>query len=242
MVHQNERSCYYLFNERSCFYLTIKKECSEMNLQEVPTKRKTQASEPLKGDATKASILSAALEVAEVSGLQGITIGVLADKTNMSKSGVFAHFRSREDLLVEVVREYYRRFEQLVFAPALSQPKGLPRLRHMIDTWLESSCTSESPGSIFIAGAIELDDQPGAIRDALVHSVSTWRQAIRRAIVESIQVGHLKETADPDVMLFQIYSYVLGVHHDSRFLHDEKSMRIAKELIEQMISQHLNNQ
>jgi AcrR family transcriptional regulator len=212
-----------------------------MKLQET-TKRKSQASEPLKGDTTKASILSAALEVAEVSGLQGITIGVLADMTKMSKSGVFAHFRSREDLLVEVVREYYRRFEQRVFEPAMAQPKGLPRLRHMIATWLEISGSPESTGSIFISGPIEFDDQPGAIRDALVQSVEIWRQAIRRAIVESVQVGHLKDTANPDIMLFQIYSYVLGVHHDFRFLNDEKSMGIARNLIEQMISQHLNNQ
>jgi AcrR family transcriptional regulator len=204
-------------------------------------KNKSQASEPPKAEVTKASILGAALEIAEVSGLQGITIGVLADMTRMSKSGVFARFKSREELLVEVVREYHRRFEQIVFEPAMAQPKGLPRLRHMIASWLEISSTSESTGSIFISGAIEFDDQPGPIRDALVESVEIWRQAIRRAIVESIQVGHLNETTDPDVMLFQIYSYVLGVHHDLRFLRDEKSMGIAKNLIEQMISQHLNN-
>ena len=68
-----------------------------------------------------------------------------------------------------------------------------------------------------------------------------WRQAIRRAIVEAIQIGHLKETADPDVMLFQIYSYVLGLHHDVRFLHARRSVKIAKNLIEQMFSQYLNN-
>jgi AcrR family transcriptional regulator len=211
-----------------------------MKLQEI-TKRKSQASEPLKGDATKAAILGAALEVAEVSGLQSITIGVLADMTKMSKSGVFAHFKSREELLVEVVREYHRRFEQIVFEPAMAQPKGLPRLRSLIDTWLEISSTSESTNSIFISGAIEFDDQPGAIRDALVQSVEIWRQAIRRAIIESVQVGHLKDTADADVMLFQIYSYVLGVYHDLRLLHAKQSMAIAKKLFEEMISQHLNN-
>jgi AcrR family transcriptional regulator len=213
-----------------------------MKLQEENSKRKSHAGEPLKGDATKAAILSAALEVAEVSGLQSITIGVLAEKTNMSKSGVFAHFKAREDLLVEVVREYHRRFEQIVFEPSMAQPKGLPRLRSLIAMWLAISSTSESTGSIFISGAIEFDDQPGPIRDALVQSVQMWRQAIRRAIVEAVQVGHLKETADPDVMLFQIYSYVLGVYHDLRLLHAEQSMVIAKKLFEEMISQHLNNQ
>jgi AcrR family transcriptional regulator len=213
-----------------------------MKLQEENTKRKSLAGEPLKGDTTKAAILNAALEVAEVSGLQSITIGLLAEKTNMSKSGVFAHFKAREDLLVEVVREYHRRFEQIVFEPAMAQPKGLPRLRSLIETWFEISSTSESTGSIFISGAIEFDDQPGAICDALVQSVQMWRQAIRRAIVESVQVGHLKDTTDPDVMLFKIYSYVLGGYHDLRLLHAKQSMVIAKKLFEEMISQHLNNQ
>jgi AcrR family transcriptional regulator len=212
-----------------------------MRLQET-SKRKSQASEPPKGDATKAAILSAALEVAEVSGLQGITIGVLAEKIGMSKSGVFAHFRAREDLLVEVVREYHRRFEQLVFVPALALPKGLPRLRKMIDTWLEITSAAESTGSVFITGPIEFDDQPGVIRDALVQSVEIWRQALLRSIAEAVQAGHLKETADPEVMLFQIYSFVLGVHHDVRFLHVAKSLATAKHLIDRMISQHLNNQ
>ena len=206
------------------------------------TEQKSPTTASPKGDVTKATILSAALEVAEVSGLQGITIGVLADKINMSKSGVFAHFRARDDLLAAVVWEYHRRFEAIVFTPAMAQPKGLPRLRQLINGWLDISSTSEVTGSVFIAGAIEYDDQPGSVRDVLVQSVEVWRQALRRAIVESVQVGHLKESADPDVMLFQIYSYVLGVYHDWRLLHDEKSKDIAKQLIEEMISQHLNNQ
>ena len=210
-----------------------------MKLQE-PKNRKSQASELLKGGATKAAILNAALEVSEVSGLQGITIGLLAEKTTMSKSGVFAHFRAREDLLVEVVREYHRRFEAIVFEPAMKADKGLPRLMRMVEIWLEITSRAGNTGSIFITGPIEFDDQPGAIRNALVHSVEIWRQAIRRAIVEAIQVGHLKETADPDVMLFQIYSYVLGIHHDVRFLHARRSVKIANNLIEQMFSQHLN--
>ncbi|MDO8988488.1 MAG: TetR/AcrR family transcriptional regulator [Sideroxyarcus sp.] len=212
-----------------------------MKVQET-NKRKSHTSEPLKGDATKAAILTAALEVAEVSGLQGITIGVLAEKTGMSKSGVFAHFKAREELLVEVVREYHRRFEQIVFEPAMSQPKGLPRLKQMIATWLDITSAAESTGSVFITGPIEFDDQPGLIRDALVQSVEIWRQALLRSINESIQLGHLKDTADPDVILFQIYSYVLGVHHDVRFLHVDKSLATAKKLIEEMFSHHLNNQ
>ena len=112
----------------------------------------------------------------------------------------------------------------------------------MIDTWLDITSAAESTGSVFITGPIEFDDQPGVIRDALVQSVEIWRQALLRSINEAVQLGHLKDTADPDVILFQIYSYVLGVHHDVRFLHVEKSLATAKRLIEEMFSQHLNNQ
>ena len=96
------------------------------------TVTQTAASEPKKGLVTKSLILGAALDIASKSGLEGITIGTLADTVSMSKSGVFAHFGSREELQVEVVKEYRQRFEDLVFRPALAKPKGLPRLLHMI--------------------------------------------------------------------------------------------------------------
>lgn len=196
--------------------------------------RPSQTSTPpesKKGSATKSMILQVALDIASKSGLEGITIGHLADSVGMSKSGVFAHFGSREELQIEVIRKYYEYFSEIVFTPALAKPKGLPRLRHMIDAWLKISVGKNTSSCFFIAGAAEFDDRPGIVRDELVRSVEDWRSALLRAIKESIAAGHLKKTVVPQEMLFHIYSIVLGAHHDSRFLENPKSLALANKLI-----------
>jgi AcrR family transcriptional regulator len=191
----------------------------------------TLSIESKKGLITKSTILQDALEIARKSGLEGITIGHLADSVSMSKSGVFAHFGSREELQIEVIRKYYQYFADSVFAPALTKPKGLPRLRQMIDAWLKISVGENTSSCFFIAGAAEFDDRPGIVRDELVRSVEDWRSALLRAIKESINAGHLKKSIDPEEMLYQLYSLVLGAHHDSRFLHNPKSLTLANKLI-----------
>jgi AcrR family transcriptional regulator len=195
--------------------------------------------ESKKGLATKSVILQAALEIASKSGLEGITIGHLAESVGMSKSGVFAHFGSREELQIEVIRKYYEYFSEIVFIPALTKAKGLPRLRHMIEAWLKMSVGKDTSSCFFIAGAAEFDDRPGIVRDELVQSVEDWRSALLRAIKESISVGHLKKTVTPQEMLFQLYSIVLGAHHDSRFLQNPKSPTLANKLIKNIF---LSNQ
>ena len=184
-----------------------------------------------KGLATKSMILQAALEIASKSGLEGITIGHLADAVGMSKSGVFAHFGSREELQIAVIRKYYEHFSEMVFQPALTKAKGLPRLRQMIDAWLKLSVGENTSSCFFIAGAAEFDDRPGIVRDELVRSVEDWRSALLRAIKESVAAGHLKKSAIPQEMLFELYSLVLGAHHDSRFLQNPKSLTLANKLI-----------
>lgn len=183
-------------------------------------------------------ILEAALEISSKSGLEGVTIGHLADSVGMSKSGVFAHFGSREELQIEVIRKYYQFFADSVFAPALTKPKGLPRLRQMIDSWLKISVGENTSSCFFIAGAAEFDDRPGIVRDELVHSVEDWRSALLRAIKESIAEGHLKKTVVPQEMLFHLYSIVLGAHHDSRFLQNPKSLALANKLIKNIFLNH----
>ena len=198
----------------------------------------SESSETKKGLVTRSLILKAALEIASKSGLEGLTIGNIADTVQMSKSGVFAHFGSREELQVEVVRSYHQLFQELVFSPALHKPKGLPRLQQMITSWLKMSVGDNTSSCFFIAGAAEFDDRPGIVRDELVRSVQEWRAALLRAIKESISVGHLKKSTDPQALLFQIYSIVLGVHHDSRFLENSKSLSIANKLIKQILEKN----
>jgi len=191
-----------------------------------------------KGALTKAMIVDQALTIASGQGLEGLTVGLLAEALGMSKSGVFAHFGSREELQLAVVREYYQRFEARVFQPALLEPKGLARLQKMIHLWMQTSIQELSAGCIFISGAVEFDDRPGAVRDELVRSVQTWRAALKRAIEQAVEVGDLKKDCTPEAMLFQIYSYVQGLHHDARFLQISRSVDIATQSIQQTIDQN----
>ena len=120
-----------------------------------------------KGELTRAAILDVALDAASRDGLEGLTIGLLAEKMNMSKSGVFAHFGSREDLQIEVLKLYHHHFEQEVFYPSLKEARGLPRLQAMFALWVKRVTVEIASGCIYISGAVEYDDRPGPIREAL---------------------------------------------------------------------------
>jgi len=205
-------------------------------LESMPIER--ALNEPKKGALTKALIIESALAIASKSGLEGLTIGNLADAVKMSKSGVFAHFGSREELQVAVVRTYHEHFKNLVFIPALLKPKGLPRLKKLIDAWLRMSIGGDTSSCFFIAGAAEYDDRPGIVREELIRSVETWRASITRSIEESIAAGHLKKNTDVDALLFQLYSIVLGAHHDARFLDNPKSLKTANALIKEIFNRY----
>ena len=109
-----------------------------------------------KGQQTRAAILEAALNLAAQMGIEGLSIGVLAEVTGMSKSGVFAHFGSREELQISVIREYHERFGDEVFRPAMRQARGLPRLRALVKNWVNKVATEIDSGCIYISGAVEL--------------------------------------------------------------------------------------
>jgi len=190
-----------------------------------------------KGEQTRIAILDAALALASRDGLEGLTIGLLAEQMQMSKSGVFAHFGSREDLQVAVVQEYHRRFARDVFTPGLAELRGLPRLRRMVFGWMEKRIQEEvSTGCIFISGAVEYDDRPDSpVREALVFSVASWRAALEKAILQAKEEGHLRTDTDPQMMLFEVYSVTLGVHHDARFLRLPGAVSLARAALEKLI-------
>ncbi len=171
-----------------------------------------------KGQQTRAAILEAALGQASHMGLEGLSIGALAEVTRMSKSGVFAHFGSREELQIAVIREYHARFEEEVFFPAVSEARGLPRLRALFDRWVGRVSVELDSGCIYISGAVEFDDRPGPVRDALASMVRAWQAALQRAISLSIEAGHLQPDTDALQMLFEIHGLILALHHDARFL------------------------
>jgi AcrR family transcriptional regulator len=171
-----------------------------------------------KGQQTKATIVDAALGLASQIGLEGLSIGALAEITGMSKSGVFAHFGSREELQISVVREYHDRFEREVFYPAMQASRGIPRLQAMFDNWMVQTSAEIDSGCIYISGAVEFDDRSGPVRDALASSVTSWQAAVRRAVEQAQEEQHLVHQVDPLQVAFEIHGLILALHYEARFL------------------------
>jgi AcrR family transcriptional regulator len=196
----------------------------------------TPARSLMKGQQTRAAILEAALGLASHMGLEGLSIGALAEVTHMSKSGVFAHFGSREELQISVVREYHAKFEEEVFYPVMREPRGLPRLRTLFDRWVRRVSVEIDSGCIYISGAVEFDDRPGPVRDALVKMVQTWQDALERAIRMAIEEGHLKADTDPAQMLFEVHGLILALHHDARFLRHPGAIERARGAFDRVLT------
>lgn len=182
-----------------------------------------------KGQQTKAAIVDTALGLAAHVGLEGLSIGAIADVMHMSKSGVFAHFGSREDLQISVVHEYHHRFEQEVFVPALAQPRGLPRLQALFENWVRRTSVEIDSGCVYISGAVDFDDRPGPVRDALVATVNTWQAAVQRAVVLAMAAGHLQPETDPAQVAFEIHGLILVVHYEARFLRNPAALSRARQ-------------
>ncbi|MBR7780988.1 TetR/AcrR family transcriptional regulator [Undibacterium luofuense] len=188
-----------------------------------------------KGELTRAAILDVALDAASRDGLEGLTIGLLAEKMNMSKSGVFAHFGSREDLQIEVLKLYHHHFEQEVFYPSLKEARGLPRLQAMFALWVKRVTVEIASGCIYISGAVEYDDRPGPIREALVGMVKAWQGALQRAAAQAVELGHLRNDVDADQIVYEMYGLILALHHDARFMRTPGSVERAQAGFERMI-------
>ena len=190
-----------------------------------------------KGEQTRAAIVAAALDIASRSGMEGLTIGGLAERMHMSKSGVFAHFGSREDLQLTVIREYHARFEAAVFQPALRQPRGLARLRAMLRGWVRRHADELVTGCMYISGAVEYDDRPGPIRDELLRMLTVWYAALLRAARQAVETGELRADTDVEQLVFEARALVLGLHHDVRFLKSLQAPERAERALERLLEQ-----
>jgi AcrR family transcriptional regulator len=205
----------------------------------VNTRTDTEVSPRLqKGQQTRAAILDAALGLASHMGLEGLSIGALAEVTQMSKSGVFAHFGSREELQISVIREYHARFEDEVFFPAVQEARGLPRLRALFERWVRRVSVEIDSGCIYISGAVEFDDRPGPVRDALASMVRAWHAALDKAIRIAIEEGHLRADTDPTQMLFEVHGLILALHHDARFLRTPGALDRARAGFERTLAHY----
>jgi AcrR family transcriptional regulator len=187
-----------------------------------------------KGEETKAAVLDRAVEVARRVGLSGLTIGSLAEQAELSKSGLFAHFRSKEALQLQVLEHARSRFEEVVARPALRAPRGEPRLRALFDRWLD---WSGAPGGCpFVAAATEFDDRPGAVRDRLVQDQRDMFDMIATVFRSGVTEGQFRGAADADQFAQDLYGVLLARHHTLRLLGDEQADARARRAFDALIS------
>ena len=190
-----------------------------------------------KGAATREAIVARAHGIARVAGLEGLSIGPLAQAVGMSKSGVFAHFGSREDLQLAVLEEAARRFGEAVLLPALSRPRGLPRLRAIMCNWLEWVRGTSTGGCVLLGSVAEYDDRPGPLRDKVVANEQRWRDALRRAVEQAVECGHLR-AGDADQYVFELHAIPLAVHHRAGLSGDDVAMRLGDAAVERWFAGH----
>lgn len=190
-----------------------------------------------KGAETKQAILDRALRVASTLGLEGLTVGELASALELSKSGLFAHFGSKENLQLEVLRTASERFTQAVFVPAIRERRGEPRVRALFDRWLEWGDSEDMPGGcIFISSAFELDDRPGPLRDALVKTHRDLMDALAHAARLGVEEGHFRKELEPQQFAFEMYAVVLAHHLNARLLKDARSSKRTRQAFERLLA------
>ncbi len=190
-----------------------------------------------KSEATYAAIIAAAMDMAAAEGIGKLSLGELAKRTGISKSGVFSRVGSLESLQAAVLDEYDRRFAAEVFLPTLHLPRGLPRLTAQVMNWSQRSCDEALRAAcLYTAGAFEYDDQHGPVRDRLQQGAVAWRASLRKTILQAMEAGQLRPDTDPEQLVYEIYSLIVGLVHDTRFLHEERALRHMQRAFNRLIS------
>jgi AcrR family transcriptional regulator len=187
-----------------------------------------------KGDETRNAILDRATKLARTFGLEGVSIGRLAEELEMSKSGLFAHFGSKEALHVAVIEHASAQFVAAVVAPALKAPRGEPRVKALHQKWNEWGAAEG--GCIFVALAAELDDRPGPARDALAASMRDWLDTLATAARIAIEEGHFRKDVDPQQVAFELHGIMLARHELSRLIGDPKVGTRAGRAVEALLA------
>ena len=189
-----------------------------------------------KGTATRQAVLEEAARVASRVGLGGLTIGSLAAATGLSKSGLFAHFQSKQALQLQLLDHTRKRFIDLVVRPALAAPRGEPRVRELFRRWLAWDADALPGGCLFVAASAEFDDQPGPVRDRLVRDQRDWLDTIAQVFRTGVAEGHFGPDADPDQFAHDLHGVMLAFHHASRLLGDPTAPARATRAFEALIS------
>ncbi|HEY2629036.1 MAG TPA: TetR/AcrR family transcriptional regulator [Usitatibacter sp.] len=184
---------------------------------------------PTKGEETRAQILNAAVEQASSQGFESLTIGSLAEKTGMSKSGLFAHFGSKLELQMAALDESARQFTEQVFMPALKAPRGLKRMRTLFDNWVTWPKRASLPGGCPIDAATrEYQHQPGPMRDAVIERQRLLDRELTKTVQMAIETGELKANTDPRQLAFELTSLVLAFYRGELVLGADEARRHAR--------------
>lgn len=180
-----------------------------------------------KGEDTRRAILDTALQLASELGLEGLTIGVLARQAGLSKSGLYAHFDSKEALQIQVLDAASSRWVDTVFAPALKARRGTPRLEALFEHWLAWDTFGLDGGCLFVSAATELDARPGPVRDHLTAQLRDMLGAIRRTVEIAIEEAHFSPATSTEQFAFEMWGLLLTYHHHSRILGRESARSLA---------------
>ena len=180
-----------------------------------------------KGADTKQAIIERAMGIASTVGLEGLSIGTLSKTLGLSKSGLFAHFQSKEKLQVEVLTAAEAYFVDQVVRPAIREPRGEPRVRALFENWLRWTELRLPGGCLFVAAATEYDDRPGAVRDVLVQSQRDWMATLKRAATIAQEEGHFRPDLDPAQFAFDLNAVTLSAHYFHRLLEAPNGFDLA---------------
>jgi AcrR family transcriptional regulator len=193
-----------------------------------------------KGEETRAVILKAALRHASVAGYDALTIGVLAEQTGMSKSGLFAHFGSKEELQIATLDEAVRRFNEAAFMPALSAPRGLKRLIALFDNWLAWTARADLAACPMMVASTEFDDQEGAMRDAVVEHMQRLHQAMVKSVEMAIDTGEFATDADAEQFAFELFGIISTCYRSRSLFRDKDANVRARRAFDRLVSSSLN--
>ncbi len=189
-----------------------------------------------KGEQTREAILAHALGLATRIGFEGLTIGRLAEDLRMSKSGLFAHFRSKEALQLDILRMAGARMVESVVKPALAVPRGEPRVRALFERWLAWEQSPSLPGGCpFMAASFELDDRPGPVRDFVVQNLRDWIDTLAGAARIAAQEGHFRADLDCEQFAQDCQGVGLGFVHASRLMRDPQARARAQRAFEALM-------
>jgi AcrR family transcriptional regulator len=188
-----------------------------------------------KGELTRQAILEHAARMASRVGIEGLTIGALAEDLELSKSGLFAHFKSKQALQLQVLEFGIARFVDVVVRPALAAPRGEKRVRALFDRWMDWPKASGLAGCMFVALATELDDRPGPVRERLVQSQKDWLDVIANCLRTGVAEGHFRRDLDPEQFAQELYGIMLANHHADRLLRDGRALERTRRAFERLL-------